>query len=73
MPTKRKLHDEPKNLYGACLKESLVYYATISSNDKNYKSKLYKESSGTNFEKHNSNHKESFNVPLYKHDTKLSR
>ena len=26
---------------GACLKESLVYYATISCNDKNYKAKLY--------------------------------
>ena len=34
---------------GACLKESLVYYATISCSDKNH-----------------------CNVPLYKHDTKLS-
>ena len=25
------------NMNGACLKESLVYYATISCNDKNYK------------------------------------
>ena len=29
---------------GACLKESLVYYATISCNDKNYEPKLYKGS-----------------------------
>ena len=28
---------------GVCLKESFVYYATISCNDKNYQSKLYKE------------------------------
>ena len=28
---------------GACLKESLVYYATISCNDKNCQPKLYKE------------------------------
>ena len=27
---------------GDCLKESLVYYATISCNDKNYKPKLFK-------------------------------
>ena len=57
---------------GACLKESLVYYATISCNDKNYKPKLYKESCGTSFKKSYNNHKKSFNIPLYKHDTKLS-
>ena len=57
---------------GDCLKESLVYYATISCNDKNYKPKLYKGSCGTSFKKRYSNHKKSFNVPFYKHDTKLS-
>ena len=57
---------------GACLKESLVYYATISCNDKNYKPKLYKGSCETTFKKRLSNHKKSFNVPLYKHYTKLS-
>ena len=57
---------------GDCLKESLVYYATISCNDKNYKPKLYKGSCETSFKKRYSNHKKSFNVPLYKHDTKLS-
>ena len=55
----------------ACLKESLVYYATISCNDKNYKTKLCKGSCETSFEKRHSNHKTTFNVPLYKHDTKL--
>ena len=34
---------------GVCLKESLVYYATISCNDKNYKPKLYKGSCETMF------------------------
>ena len=57
---------------GACLKESLICYATISCNNKNYKPKLYKGSCETTFKKRFSNHKKSFNVPLYKHDTKLS-
>ena len=57
---------------GACLKESLVYYATITCNDKNYKSRLYKGSWETSFKKRYSNHKKSFNVPFYKNDTKLS-
>ena len=34
---------------GACLKESLVYYATVSCNDKNYKPKLYKGGCKTTF------------------------
>ena len=53
---------------GPCPRESLVYYATISCNGKNYKPKLYKESCKTSFKKRYSNHKKSFNVPLYKHD-----
>ena len=57
---------------GACLKESLVYYAAISCNNKNYQSKLYKGSRETNFKKRYSNHKKSFNVPLCKHNMKLS-
>ena len=42
---------------GACLKESLVYYATISCNDKNYQPKLYKGSCERSFKKRYSNHK----------------
>ena len=57
---------------GACLKESLVYCATISCNDENYQPKLYKGSCKTSFKKRYSNHKKSFNIPLYKHDTTLS-
>ena len=57
---------------GACLKERSIYYATISCNDKNYLPKLYKGSCETSFKKRCSNHKKSFNVSLYKHDTKLS-
>ena len=45
----------PKN--GGCLKESLVYYAIISCNDKNYKPKLYKGNCKISFEKCYSNHK----------------
>ena len=57
---------------GDCLKESLVYYATINCNDKNYKPKLYKGNCKTSFKKRCSNHKQSFNLPFYKHDNKLS-
>ena len=42
---------------GACLKESLVFYATISCNDKNYQPKLYKGSCETSFKRRYSNHK----------------
>ena len=46
-PSKNTKHCncQPKKnspMNGACLKESLVYYATISCNDKNYQPKLYK-------------------------------
>ena len=60
------------SMNGDCLKESLIYYATISCNDKNYKPKLYKGSCETSFKRHYSNHKKSFNVPSYRYDTKLS-
>ena len=54
------------------LKESLVCYANITCNDKNYKPKLYKGSCEISFKKRSSNHKKLFKVPFYKHDTKLS-
>ena len=60
------------NKNGTCLKEGLVYYATISCNDKYYKPKLYKGICKISFKKSCSNHKKSFNVPLYKHDTRPS-
>ena len=71
---KQRNFQQKKNcpMNGACLKESLVYYATVCCKDKNYKPKLYKGSCGTSFRKRYSNYKKSFNVPLYKHDTKLS-
>ena len=47
-----------------CLKESLVFYATISCE--------YKGSCETSFKKRYTNHKKSFNVRFYNHDTKLS-
>ena len=45
----------PKN--GACLKESLVYYAATSCNDKNYKPKLCEGSRKTTFKKCSINNK----------------
>ena len=56
----------------ASLKENLIRYATISCSDKNYKPKPYKGSCETSFKKCYSKDKKSFNVPLYKHDIKLS-
>ena len=46
---KQRNFQQKKNcpMNGACLKESLVYYATVSCKDKNYKPKLYKGSCGT--------------------------
>ena len=55
---------------GACL--SLVCYTTINYNDKNHKPTLCKGSCETSFKKRYSNRKKLFNVPLYKHDIKLS-
>ena len=40
-------------------------------NNKTYKPELCKGSCEASFKKHYSNHKKSFNVPPYKHDTKL--
>ena len=57
---------------GDCIKESLVYYATINCNDKNSKPKRYKGSCKPSFKKRCGNHKKSFKVSFYKHDTKLS-
>ena len=58
---------------GPCLQESLVYYATKTCNDKNYKPILYEGSCETNFQKRYSTHKQSLNVPLYNYDTKISK
>ena len=66
LPAKAKLPNE------RWLPQKFIYYATISCNDKNCKPKLYKGSCETSFKKRYSNHKKSFNVPFYKHDTKLS-
>ena len=53
-------------------KKNLVYYAAISCNNKNYKPKLCKGSCETILKKATVTEKKSFNVPLYKHNTKLS-
>ena len=57
---------------GVCF--SLVCYATMNCDDKNYKPRLYKGTCKTSFKKCYSNRKKSFNVELCidKHDTKLS-
>ena len=46
-----------------------TYVAAIRLINQNYK----KGSCEPSFKKHYSNHKKSFNVPLYKHDTKLPK
>ena len=72
MPNTNCQQKENCPINSACLKETLGYYGTISSHDKNHKPKLYEGSWETTFKKRFSNHKKSFNVPLYKHNTKLS-
>ena len=57
---------------GACLKESLVYYTTISCKAKNCKPKVYKGNCDTGFRKRYGNSNKSLNVPFYKRSTKLS-
>ena len=57
---------------GACLKESLVYYTTISCKAKNCKPKVYKGNCDTGFRKRYGNSNKSLNVPFYNRSTKLS-
>ena len=54
-----------KNLKCAVMSLIMLWYILS-------KSKLYKGNCKTSFKKRYSNHKKSFNIPFYKHDTKLS-
>ena len=53
---------------GACLTETLIYYVTISCNNKKRKFRSYKGSCGTNY----ADYKRSFNAKFCKNDTMLS-
>ena len=54
-----------------CLTESIVYKATVSTDEGNDK-KVYIGSCESTFKTRYSNHKKSFNNEKYKHETKLS-
>ena len=57
---------------GLCLTSSILYQATITSNNTKYKEKRYKGICETTFKKRYANHKKSFNIISYKNDTTLS-
>ena len=53
---------------GVCLTESLIYYVSISCNNKKRKSRSYKGSCGKSY----ADYKKSFNAKFCKKDTMLS-
>ena len=60
-------------LPGECLTSNVLYEATISSNLRNYKDKIYKGITGTSFKERHRNHKKSFNHEKYKNESELSK
>ena len=73
MDTVRSLFAYKRNMVPSIYKTlEKIYYANISCSNKNYKPKLYKGSCKITSKNRYSNQTKSFNVPLYKQDTKLS-
>ena len=56
-----------------CQAENIVCEAIITCNERNYGENIYIVIAKTTFKKRYSNHKRSFNLPAYKHDTELSK
>ena len=67
------VHKEKCPLNGKCLIQNIVYGATITSNEPNYKEKLYLGISEAPFKKRFANHKKSFNAAKYENETELSK
>ena len=53
--------------------ETIIYQASLNSNQLNYDEKYYKSSSEIAFKKRFANHKKSFNTEQYKSETKIQR
>ena len=58
---------------GECLAENVVYEASLTSNEPNYKETKYIGISETPFKKRFANHQKSFKIEKYKHETELSK
>ena len=74
-PNSRKcncIKKETCPMNGSCLEENILYIGNINCEDNSYRTHRYKGICETTFKKRYSNHKKSFNVIRYKHDTTLS-
>ena len=60
-------------LDGKCLTSNIIYEAQITSNQLNYKQKVYIGTAETDFKHRFNNHTKSFNLEHYEYDTELSK
>ena len=60
-------------LDGKCLTPNIIYEAQITSNQLNYKQKVYIGTAETDFKHRFNKHTKSFNFENYKNDTELSK
>ena len=60
-------------LDGKCLTPNIIYEAQITSNQLNYKQKVYIGTAETDFKHRFNNHAISFNLENYENDTELSK
>ena len=60
-------------LNNMCLENNIIYQATVTSDEPNYKEKAYVGASGTSFKLRYANHKKSFNHEKYENETELSK
>ena len=58
-------------LAGKCLTPNIIYEAQITSNQLNYKQKIYIGTTKTDFKHRFSNHTKSFNLEHYENDTTI--
>ena len=58
-------------LDGKCLTPNIIYEVQITSNQLNYKQKVYIGTDETDFKQRFDNHRNSFNLEHYENDTEL--
>ena len=56
-----------------CLTPNIIYEAQITSNQLNYKQRIYIGTAETEFKQRFNNHTKSFNLEHYENDTELSK
>ena len=62
-----------RHLDGKCLTPNIIYEAQITSNQLNYKQKIYIGTAETDFKHRFNDHTKSFNLEHYENDTELSK